>query len=175
MPATAADHGYRTVEIEVTVSTLDVVLGEAGYDGRPIHFMKIDVEGFEAEVLRGTNLAHWKPWVVLVEATAPGSTIQTHHEWERLVLDAGYEFCLFDGLNRFYVHHEHADLTPMLSYPVSVFDQPFRRLNEAVTEQRLLDSHAEQDRLTANSNVEPSRSTVPRRRPTGCALVSSTR
>ena len=147
MPTVAADHGYGSTEIEVALSTLDAVLGDAGYDGRPIHFLKIDVEGFEGEVLRGTNLAHWKPWVVVVEATAPGTTTQTHAEWEHLVVDAGYQFCLFDGLNRYYVHHEHADFVPMLSYPVSIFDQPFKRQSDAAVETRLIHSLGEQDRL----------------------------
>lgn len=136
-PTLATDHGFDSSEIEVTITTLDIVLGQAGFDDRPIHFLKIDVEGFEAEVLRGTNLQRWKPWILLVEATAPGTITQTHADWEHLVVDAGYEFCLFDGLNRFYVHHEHRDLAPLLSYPVSIFDQPFKRTREVDTEARL--------------------------------------
>ena len=40
-------------------------------------------------------------------------------------IESGYEFCLFDGLNRFYVASEHRELTPALSYPAGVFDQPY--------------------------------------------------
>jgi hypothetical protein len=61
--------------------------------------------------------------VIVVEATEPNTTTPTHEQWEHLVLGAGYEFCLFDGLSRFYVAEEHADrLRRALSFPANVLD-----------------------------------------------------
>ena len=43
--------------------------------------------------------------------------------WEHLVLGAGYRFCLFDGLSRFYVAEEKADeLGPLLQTPANILD-----------------------------------------------------
>lgn len=113
------------VDEEVPMRRLDDILSVAGFCDRDIHFLKVDVEGFERQVLLGVDLKVWRPWVVVVEATLPNSTEQVHHEWESLLLDAGYAFCMFDGLNRFYASPEHPELIPVLGYPACVFDHPF--------------------------------------------------
>jgi hypothetical protein len=82
----------------------------------------IDTEGAEREVLDSIDLARWRPWVLVIEATAPQSTRLTHGEWEDAVLAAGYEYCLFDGLSRWYVAKERADLAATLSYPACPLD-----------------------------------------------------
>jgi FkbM family methyltransferase len=52
--------------INVPVRTLDAILDEAG---APVafDFLSIDVEGHEIEVLRGFNIAHWRPRLILLE------------------------------------------------------------------------------------------------------------
>jgi FkbM family methyltransferase len=112
-------------DVEVPVRRLDQMLDDLGFAGKQIHFLKIDVEGFEESVLRGIDLARWRPWVIVVEATAPRSRTQVHENWEHVLLDAGYNFCLFDGLNRFYAAAEHDELSALLASPACVFDQPY--------------------------------------------------
>jgi hypothetical protein len=50
-----------------------------------------------------------------VEANAP----QT---WDPLLLNAGYLFAFFDGVNRFYVRQEDRDLLPVLAVPANAGD-----------------------------------------------------
>jgi FkbM family methyltransferase len=52
--------------IRVPVRTLDSILEEAG---SPVafDFLSIDVEGHEIEVLRGLDLARWRPRLIMVE------------------------------------------------------------------------------------------------------------
>lgn len=120
------DETYEIEEIEVPLRRLDDLLDEAGFTpSDDIHFLKIDVEGFEESVIRGIDLTTWRPWIIVAESTRPRSTEQAHHEWEALLVDQGYEFCLFDGLNRFYLAAEHAELRDLLSFPAGVFDQPY--------------------------------------------------
>ena len=126
VPAIEEQHPGSVTEITVSLRTLNEILGEAGLAGREIHFLKIDVEGAEAQVLAGIDLTIWRPWVLVVEATEPMSTTQNYDLWEKAVIDGGYTFCVFDGLNRFYVSDEHQDLAASLSYPVGVFDFPYR-------------------------------------------------
>jgi FkbM family methyltransferase len=115
--------GWAVSDITVPVRRLDDVLEENGWEGLDIHFVVIDTEGSEPAVLQSFDLRRWRPWVLVIEATRPQSTEQTHHVWERYVLDSGYYFCLFDGLSRFYVAREHKnELADALSYPASVFD-----------------------------------------------------
>src|SRR5262249_49176734 len=44
----------------------------------PIHFLSVDVEGYERHVLQGADWTRWRPAVVLVEATRPNTTAPTH-------------------------------------------------------------------------------------------------
>ncbi len=87
-----------------------------------IHFLKIDVEGFERPVLEGMDFGRFRPWIVVVEATKPGSTEEVYCQWEDLLLNANYLFVYADGLNRFYVAREHDKLAASFKYPPNVFD-----------------------------------------------------
>ncbi|KAA1184868.1 FkbM family methyltransferase [Rhizobium tropici] len=89
---------------------------------QPVHFLKIDVEGFEREVLLGADWSIQRPWIVVIEATAPLSAEPTHALWEGILLDADYLFVYFDGLNRFYIAREHSELQAAFSAPPNVFD-----------------------------------------------------
>jgi FkbM family methyltransferase len=69
---------------------------------KTIHFCKIDVEGFEKSVLAGMDFCKFRPWIIAVEATLPGSSIPCHDKWESLLLDNGYELGFSHKINRFY-------------------------------------------------------------------------
>lgn len=89
---------------------------------KDVHFLKIDVEGFERSVLEGMDFQHFRPWIVVVEATRPNSTEEVHFQWEDLLVAANYIFIYADGLNRFYLAHEHDALAKAFKYPPNVFD-----------------------------------------------------
>jgi FkbM family methyltransferase len=116
--------GIVSEDVTVPALRLDALLADQGLsEDDPVHLLLVDVEGAEPEVLRSIDLRRWRPWVLVIEATKPNSTDTTHGEWEAGVLAAGYEFCLFDGLSRFYVAEEHAaELKASLSYPACVLD-----------------------------------------------------
>ena len=70
--------------------------------------------------LAGVDLHRWRPWVLVVVGAGPAPAPPQE---DRGVLDAGYEFCLFDGASRFYVAAERADsLRAALSYPAHADD-----------------------------------------------------
>ena len=112
--------GHEVAAITVPVRTLTSVCAE--YVKGAIHFLKIDVEGFEGEVLRGMDFARWRPWVLVIEATLPNSRSTNHDAWEHLVLGQRYRYAWFDGLNRYYVAEEHAELLAHLDIQPNVFD-----------------------------------------------------
>jgi FkbM family methyltransferase len=113
--------GYQVAELTVPVRTLVSVCEE--HAKGEIHFLKIDVEGFEGEVLRGMDFARWRPWLLVIEATLPNSRVTNHDTWEHLVTSQRYRFVWFDGLNRWYVADEHAELAAAFATPPNVFDE----------------------------------------------------
>ena len=65
------EQGWRSEETHVPVLTLASILAEHVDD--VVHFLKIDAEGSERDVLAGADLRHFRPWIILVEATKPNS------------------------------------------------------------------------------------------------------
>jgi FkbM family methyltransferase len=116
--------GRAVRELEVPVRTLAALCAE--HVRGPVHFLKVDAEGAEAEVLRGMDFAAVRPWVVLVEATAPNSRVSLHDQWEPDLLAQRYAFAYGDGINRYYLAEEHAGLAPRFG-PPTVFDDFLRR------------------------------------------------
>jgi glycosyltransferase involved in cell wall biosynthesis len=106
--------------VEIEMETLHAICERHARD--PIHFLKIDVEGSEPDVLAGMDFRRWRPWVVLVEATKPISPDPNYQDWEGIVTEAGYIFAYSDGLNRFYVAREHQELLGAFMHPPNVFD-----------------------------------------------------
>jgi len=115
-----AANGENVVEIVMPMRTLTDVIEQVSPD--QLHFLKIDVEGAEGEVLRGLDLSAVRPWVLVIESTLPNTQVDVSHEWSHLVIDAGYSEVYFDGLNRFYLAKEHAALAERFAMPPNCFD-----------------------------------------------------
>lgn len=113
--------GLELEEFKVDVTTLSRIC-EEHVGEQTIDFISIDVEGFERQVIEGGNWERWRPRVVLIESTEPGKTVPTHQQWEQLLLDSGYLFAAFDGLNRYYVRREDEDLLPAFEAPANILD-----------------------------------------------------
>jgi FkbM family methyltransferase len=108
--------------VDVPAATLSSVWAEHVPEQQDVHFLKIDIEGCEAEIINGNDWSRFRPWVVLVEAMCPLSQTATHDAWEPALLEAGYLFAYADGLNRFYVESSHAELLDAFRFPPNVFD-----------------------------------------------------
>lgn len=110
------DHRVITVPT-VTLAGLFDLMGDS-----PIHWLKIDVEGMEAEVLESWGDHPARPFALVIEATAPNTQEPTHQGWYDLVLSRGYRDVLFDGLSRYFVHETQAARGEALALSPNVFD-----------------------------------------------------
>jgi FkbM family methyltransferase len=137
----AVNNGFLIKGYSVDSLTLSDVI-KANVSCSDIHFLKVDVEGAEKDVLQSIDLKLYRPWVILVEATEPMSSRQNHSSWEPILINEDYEFVYFDGLNRFYLAKEHMELSHSFSYPPCVFDEFITsyqfNLQEKVAEQSTL-------------------------------------
>ncbi|MGL4634464.1 MAG: FkbM family methyltransferase [Beijerinckiaceae bacterium] len=96
--------GKRVVKPVTTLARLCADHAPASID-----FLKVDVEGHEADVLAGNDWRKYRPKVVLIEAIEPITMEDASHRFEPALLLAGYRFAFFDNLNRWYVAEEVAD------------------------------------------------------------------
>ncbi|GHV30737.1 hypothetical protein FACS1894167_12040 [Synergistales bacterium] len=98
-------HGSKdTLKKEsVLVRRLTDILSENVKADEPIHFCKIDVEGFERSVLEGLDFNRFRPRIFVMEATIPGTSIPCHDRWEDILLGNGYTLSYKHGINRYYV------------------------------------------------------------------------
>jgi len=92
------------------------------YAPQDVHFLKVDVEGLEEQVLKGLNFKRYRPWILIIEATLPNSQIKSYAGWDSYLNDMNYIFVYFDGLNRFYLAQEHKTLNSAFEVPPNVFD-----------------------------------------------------
>jgi FkbM family methyltransferase len=96
--------GARVVKPVTTLAALCTAHAPAVVD-----VLKIDVEGFEADVIAGNDWERFRPRVVLAEAIEPLTMADASHRFEPALLAAGYHFAFNDNLNRWYVADEAAD------------------------------------------------------------------
>lgn len=149
--------GLSVVEHKTPVTTLDTLLTSHG--GDPVHFLKIDVEGAEAAVLAGCDFGRWRPWILVIEATAPRSQRLTSDAWEPMVLGAGFEKVYFDGLNNYYVADEHPEIKASFGLPPNVFDEFVLPLSHSLVSRAELDP-LRQEVAQLSSELERTRALV---------------
>jgi FkbM family methyltransferase len=115
LSTTVADHAKASMSHGDTYQTVSkpmltlVALFDRQGVGE-IDFLKIDVEGAEADVLASNDWTRFRPKVVVIEAIDPATNAPSHEAWEADLLEAGYRFRLDDTLNRFYVAEECPDV-----------------------------------------------------------------
>ena len=86
-------------DVEVPVNRLDSIIEENARNNH-IHFMKIDVEGYEYEVIKSSNWAKIRPELLCIESN------HIVKDWRPMLEEANYNLVFNDGLNDYYLAHE---------------------------------------------------------------------
>lgn len=114
-------NGYTYKSVISKMTTLNNILETSNITN--IHFLKIDVEGFEEQVLLGLNLSIYRPWIIVVESISPLEQKYTYHKWEHLIVQNYYKKVYCDGINNFYLAEEHEILSEHFQVPPNFFDK----------------------------------------------------
>ena len=155
------ERGFDVQEVLVNFVTLSSIFSAC--TEKEIHWLKIDVEGFERQVLSSWETAEKRPWIVVVESTLPLTQIETHETWEPIILAYGYSPVYFDGLNRYYISDDHPELRSAFKSPPNVFDEfslngtasaPYHQRIEARYQEILNDTNRRHDQKSAILNEE---------------------
>ena len=101
--AEARNKGMTPKPIQVPTFALQDIMPDVD-----VHFLKIDVEGAEEDVIASGNWKYHRPWVVVAEHHVTHSASH-HEEWDKYLRSRGYVFKLDDTLNRWYVAEEQLD------------------------------------------------------------------
>ncbi|OHC27615.1 MAG: methyltransferase [Pseudomonadales bacterium RIFCSPLOWO2_12_59_9] len=110
--------GIQFVSRTVQCRRLDSICAEHMPEDAPFHFLKIDVEGFEQQVLESMDFQRWRPWIVILE-----SAFDKTPDWEGMLLSEGYLYAYCDGINRYYAAKEQEWLLHPLSLTPCVLDE----------------------------------------------------
>ena len=163
----AAQHrerGFNVHEVTVVCVTLSAVF--EAFAQTEIHWLKIDVEGFEEQVLSSWEASTVRPWIVVIESTLPLTQIETHEKWEPILIGYGYSPAYFDGLNRYYISKEHPELKAAFATPPNVFDgfalngtasASFHKVIEARYQQKMGENLAQSEQLQQSLQHEAER------------------
>lgn len=109
----AADRpAARHEDIDIPVHGLAELLASHRSEG-DIHFLKVDVEGLELEVLLGNDWRRFRPWVLCVERNLDRAR---NSALAAFVSAQSYEPLHFDGINDFWGARERGALTQQFNY-----------------------------------------------------------
>jgi FkbM family methyltransferase len=115
------ESNFKFNKVKKTTKTLNTVCAENKVG--TVHFLKIDVEGLEINVLRGFSFDAIRPWIVLFEAVAPtGDHRDISSDCVSYLNFKKYHQVYFDGLNKFFVSDEHKELDVAFLTPLNIFD-----------------------------------------------------
>lgn len=133
---------FKDYEVEVT--TLKDIFKQ--HNVTSIDFLKIDVEGFEPEVLEGNDWEKYRPAVVTFE----GTYIQRCRDF---LIKQNYHEVFFDGLNIYMVADERTDIT-INSYSDVLLSHGFKMISEKRIEDELEQLKQTYEKVTSQAAQE---------------------
>lgn len=110
------------IEYSVEIKTLERIIKDNKV--KTIDFLKIDVEGYEYDVIAGNNWEICPPKVLYIESN------HGTKDWKTIITSYGYRLFIQDGLNEYYVHDKHWYLTENFAERVILLDYNTLKLHQ---------------------------------------------
>ncbi|HET9174019.1 MAG TPA: FkbM family methyltransferase, partial [Candidatus Saccharimonadales bacterium] len=104
------------VDYDVPVAPLADIFEK--YNVNSIQFLKIDVEGFEKDVIASNDWQKYRPEVICIEAN------HIVEDWRPHLRKHHYKQIFFDGLNEYYVDENKPEIEMRFSYPETILSTP---------------------------------------------------
>lgn len=103
--------GPSQTRVAVPATSLARILDKASeYGAQEVHWLKIDVEGHEHNVIDSWGDQSARPWVMCVEWDRSDlDAVPDHPSWHAGLTLRGYELIRDDGINRFYCHENQPE------------------------------------------------------------------
>lgn len=121
IPDIVAEKAGDIVALTVQVETLTNILDQHAA-GKHIHFLKIDAEGAETEIIGAADWNRFRPEVLVVESSEAYTNLRMPADWHGVLQENDYLFAYFDGINDFWVRKESSGLLTKFEVPVNVLD-----------------------------------------------------
>ena len=115
------EEGYKINNYQVPIVKLADICQQ--HLNCQIDFLKIDVEGWEENVILGNDWSRFRPTVIIVEATIPNSPTRAETNITEILKEQNYQQVYFDGLNDYYLANESSELIKHFATPPNVFDK----------------------------------------------------
>jgi FkbM family methyltransferase len=106
---------------KVRATTLETLVRDHAV-GRHIHFLKLDVEGAEWEILQSTDWKTVRPELIIAESSLPYTNVRRDDGWASHMNTFGFEEVFFDGINTYYLREESIYRREAFMFPVNVLD-----------------------------------------------------
>jgi FkbM family methyltransferase len=124
--AKSAEHiGIILEKRDIQIRSLNSIIEDLGIEKKQFEFLKIDVEGFELDVINGIDLLRYRPRIILCEVTEPNTLekVSSFHAICRAIECQGYEKVYYDGLNQWWCEKAFKhELAEYFVIPPGVFD-----------------------------------------------------
>ena len=117
--------GYLIEQRDIQVTRLNSIFEKLGLEQKTFEFLKVDVEGYELNVIMGIDLFRYRPKIILCEVTAPNTSTKTNDYLDlcHAIESYGYKKLNFDGLNQWWCTSENMDeLAQRLMLPPGALD-----------------------------------------------------
>lgn len=105
----------------VNATTLAAVVRDHA-PNRHIHFLKLDIEGAEWDILQSTDWNVLRPELILAESSLPYTNERRDHGWAAHMGGFGYHEVFFDGVNTYYLREESLHRKHAFDFPVNALD-----------------------------------------------------
>ncbi|MFL6760266.1 FkbM family methyltransferase [Sphingomonas sp.] len=106
---------------KVNSTTLEAVVRDHAAD-KHIHFLKLDIEGAEWDILRSTDWHAIRPELIIAESCLPYTNQRRDAGWADHMKSFGYHEIFFDGINTYYLREESLHRNGAFQFPVNVLD-----------------------------------------------------
>jgi FkbM family methyltransferase len=137
----------RYVDHEVPVERLDNIFSQHLPKTKTINFLKVDVEGYEYEVLCSNDWTKYRPEVLCVEAN------HVINDWHDLLQKANYKLVFNDGLNEYFIDAKKPNLWNNFKYVEMVLGRNILTSSQKKTKDNLALSRKTIDSLIQKNST----------------------